>query len=308
MRPYSRLTAHQSKKFQARQKMRSISVLILILVSIISWTFTLSRLSMLSIFSIDFIKVNGIEIPIAQELQTASLNALTGNYLGLFSKSNIFLYPRKKIIALSRNVSPEVESVKVVRNGLNTLDITINEKIPTTIICADYPDFSSDITDEIDPLCYSADNKGYIFKKFDEVSVKNYHRYYIPSLASSISSTTEGIVGKYATSTELYLALENFYNKAVLADIPVLAILVNDNGEYELYAKNPVLKSEKNLNSENTILVVYFDESRPLEDQLVNLITFWKKMNSDAKAKGENIGFEYINVKYGSNVFYRKIQ
>jgi hypothetical protein len=284
--------------------MRLAITLILIIASAFSWVFALSRLSMLNMFKIESIEVVGIDPSVAINLKNTALNVIGGDYLGMFSRSNTFLYPHDRMVAAVLDVSPRVKNVKIVRDGIHNLNIVVNEKKPVAVICTSLPDFSSNnssnnlFSDDYSS-CYFSDVTGYIFMNAETTPSDRYPHYFIPELADSSSSTTSSsVIGTYATSTELFVTLQEFYSKAIEADIPVLAILVKGDGEYEMYAGT----------SDVDTIVIYFNDSRPLMEELDNLITFWKRMLVETKTDGKSMNFEYIDVRYGSNVFYRKIQ
>lgn len=299
MRPHSRLTAHQSKKFVERRQMRGLLVLSLVFISIVSWVFALSRLSMLDALTIRTIEVKGIDQSVAANLQAAALNAIQGDYLGIFSRSNALIYPHDAVADAVQASSPRIAAVKVSRNGVRGLSVTVSERDPAAVICANLPEFAADGLASGDPSpCYFADAEGYIYMAVAAASLDGHHRYYVPALGDSSSSTTDAVIGAHAASAGSFAALQGFYDRALESGIPVLSILIKDGGEYEMYAGT----------SGSDTAVIYFNDARPLAEELDNLIAFWKRMASEAQAGGKGMSFEYIDVRYGSNVFYRKIQ
>jgi hypothetical protein len=306
MRPTSRLTSHQSRKFIKRKKARGLVVGILIVVSIVSGLFALSRLSSLYALSIQTVEVQGADNDIAGSIQKVALNALEGKYLHLFSKSNTFIYPRDLVSSAVGSVSPRISSVKVKKSDMHTLEISVEEKAPKALVCANLPEFNGDsLSLENLDSCYFADTAGYIFASAPLFSGNIYNRYYAPDL-SNTTSTENFVIGSYATSSAEFTKLQEFYEGARLFGVDVLAILIKEAGEYELYARNSIQDQIVSTSSINA-MVVYFNNSRSFRDQLVNLLSFWTKMKDQARSKGEVVNFDYIDVRYGSNVFYRTI-
>ncbi|MFA6554130.1 MAG: hypothetical protein WCS89_01335 [Candidatus Paceibacterota bacterium] len=287
MRPHSRLTSYQSKKFIERKNARVTIEIALSIFCIALWLYCFSGLSYLNVFTIKDIRVNSANINISVPLQALAKDSLQGSYMGLFSKSNIFIYPHNKVVSSIEKVLPSVKSLTISRDGFQGLKIDVIEKNPSAIVCAGLPDFSDETfyLNETDD-CYLADWSGYIFDKVSSSSLV-YNRYFIPAL-SEIATSSDSVIGLYATSSLKFSLLQDFYNGARNAGIKVLAILVKDNGEYEMYANDTV---------------VYFNGFRPLKDQLSNLISFWNRM-----VVTKNINMEYIDIRYGSNVFYREIK
>ena len=96
--------------------------------------------------------------------------------------------------------------------------------------------------------------------------------------------------------------LENFVSGSIKEGIFSLGILIGENGEYEMYAKNTFTKN----NASNTdYITIYFDDKTPLETTFSNLVTFWK----DAILKNKNADFpvfDSINLHFGNTVYYSK--
>lgn len=288
----SRFISRQSRRFTEKRHLRRWVGSVSAVLAIASWLFVLSRLSSLSTFTIQAVNVSGADSDIAPSLQAVALQAIQGDYAGLFSKSNSFIYPRKKIRLAVESASPRIESVSVRRDGLSALVISVVEKAPAATVCASLPDFDDAGQPSSDPAdCYFADATGRIFATASSSPGVALHRYYVPALSDSSSATTS-LVGQYATSTGEFQALQSFYDGARQAGLDPRAILIKDSGEYELYA----LASD---------MVVYFNDSRPLPEELSNLTAFWITMTDAARAKKEKLDLDSIDVRYGSNVFYR---
>ena len=272
----------------------------MVVVSLFTWVFSFVRIASLGVFSLDDVKVTGISDGIISSMQASALMSLEGKYMGILPKSSKFFYPKDEILYNLQKISPEVETVSVVKAGGNVLDITVKSKTPVAIVCSGYPDFSEikDIS-LIEADCYYIDAHGYIFKKAPLLTGNVYHRYYIPSLFDN-GSSTESIIGKYASSTEEFFGLQKFYNDVVKSGIIADAILVKGAGEYELYAENQASSSEF-----NNVTVIYFNDDRPLDDELANLVSFWKNMTNKLKNKSATTTFDYIDVRYGANIFYK---
>jgi hypothetical protein len=66
-------------------------------------------------------------------------------------------------------------------------------------------------------------------------------------------------------------------------------ILIKDDGEYEMYANDAF---------------IYFNNKRSIVEQLKNLIEFWNHNKNENSAGSTS--YESINIKYGSNNFYRQ--
>jgi len=183
--------------------------------------------------------------------------------------------------------SPRILSSDVSRDGWNGIVVSVSEKPPAAIVCGNLPDFSANDALSDDGDCYAADASGYLFEKMPATGgAQQYVRYYIPSLPDS------QVIGTQATSSAEFTALQSFVAGARSAGIKPEAVLMKDGGEYEMYSDDP-------------FIVVYFNDKAGLSAELSDLTAFWSHMSSRSAAAGADQGFEYIDLRYGSNVFYR---
>lgn len=272
------------------------------MICIASWLFAFSILSDLPFLAIDSVEIRGADSDIVPMLQAAALQALAGSYGGMFSRADRLIYPRAAVAAAVAAVSPRVASVSMGTDGANMLTVTVMERQPSAVICPDLPDLDSLASTDSSDECFLADSDGLIFEPASSTTVAM-DRYYVPGLADDASLTAD-FIGEYATSSAEFAALQGFYEGARQAGIAVQAVLMKDGGEYELYAQNPGAAGSTSTEDAD-IAVVYFNDNRPLSDELSDLTAFWTHMRSLPPDSGHPLDFESIDVRYGSNVFYR---
>lgn len=238
------------------------------------------------------VTIFGADQDIAPMIHDAVVREMEGSYLGLFSRKNAFLYPKNNIVALIKSSFPRVLDVALNRDGLSHLRVTVNQKVPRAIVCATLPNFNDDtlILDSEDP-CYFADEHAFLFERSPGFSGHPYNVYYMPDIAPT-GSTTD-LIGTFATSTTGFRRIQAFYDAAQSTGIPVDGILVKDAGEYELYASTTI---------------VYFNESENIDTERDNLIAFWTHMSAQARAEKRVLKFDYIDLRFGSNIFYKIIK
>ena len=294
MRSRSRLTSHQSKKFIEQNKYRNIATIVLVLLCISLWLYSFSAFTYLRALTIDDVVVYGAEDKIVEPLKAVTLQSLTGTYLGIFSRANVLIYPKSQVTKAIKSGFPIVKSLTVKRDGLHGLMVNVIQKEPKALVCITLPDFSQGglMADSINS-CYLADATGLIIDDANALtSIANLNRYYTPSLADNITSEYP-IIGSLATSSSKFVELQNFYNGARNAGLDVHSILIKEGGEYEMYVDN---------------IVIYFNDLRSFDEQLLNLISFWNRLVVNKEEGDKSSEFESIDVRYGSNVFYRKIK
>ena len=305
---------HQSKKFEERRKLHSALFVLLVIVAVGSSAFAIVRFINLDWFTIDSVKVVGADSEIAPAIEAAALNAMQGTYLGIVPRSSALVYPRGSVISAVKAASARLSSVAAARDGMHGLKVTVEEKKPAAVVCASLPDFNgTTLTFSDSDTCYFADDSGYVFEEAPLFSGSAYKRIYAPDAGTA--TTSGSIVGLYATSTDKFTQLITLYDAVNAVGIHVEAILIKEKGEYELYARNPsgqnasgsaaASSTTSRSESNSDTVVIYFNDARPFSEQLINLASFWKDMVAKARSKHQSLSFDYIDARYGSNVFYR---
>ncbi len=296
--------SNQSRSFEERRKRRIILGVIAASTALASWIFVFYSVSFLPSLELTSVHVYGAEADITPLLRAAAYRSIQGSYFGLFSKANAFMYPENSIVAAVGAAAPRINSVTVKREGLHDLTIAVSEKNPAAVACVGLPNFDNngvllpDDPSQADTACYFTDDSGFMFRKTTLAIPDTYIRYYMPVIS-------DDPIGHYATSTETFRALQEFVKSARTNGIAAEALLIKPAGEYELYARNP---GGKNLAAPVATAVIYLNDSAGFPTELSNLSAFWNNMIAGARIKDAPLNFEYIDVRYGSNVFYRLIQ
>jgi hypothetical protein len=125
---------------------------------------------------------------VADHKITASVSEIISHkYLNLFSKSNIYLYPKKEIISFINKNFPETGAISMSIGPYNSLDIRIKEKSATAIICPFLPDFGNEDKKNGED-CYYADSKGFVYAKAPDFSGNVYKKIFLPELGNVATS------------------------------------------------------------------------------------------------------------------------
>lgn len=291
MNQAQRVGSKQSGAFVRHRRERLVIGVGAVVISVVALVFTLSRLTMLPALSISGVAVEGAHPSLVAAVEQAALTSVSGRYLGLFSRANGMIYPRKQVETSVAASVPQIASAEVSLRGLRTLVVTVTEREPEAVVCAGLPDFDGQsLMLDTAQACSFADADGRLYGQSPSFSGTSYKRYYAP--------VSDGIV---ATSTDEFHELQEFYDAVRRSGIGAEAILIKEGGEYELYLRNASTTAAPG----GGTAVVYFNHARSFSEQLDNLVSFWTRMAEQAKAKRESLAFEYIDVRYGSNVFYR---
>jgi len=281
----------QSRSFAERKRRRTIIGVVALVVALGTWTYSLSRVSFLEFMQVSTIETYGDDM-LAMPMRAATLDALEGTYLGLFSRSNVFLYSKAAIAEAVASTSPRIENVAVTRSGLRGISVTVSEKAPEAVICAELPDVS-DTDIPLGKRCYLADADAFLYRIVDDPDATNYMRYYLPTLPEG------NLLGTQATSTTEFKRLVDLVSSVEKANIHVHAILVQGDGGYELYADNP---------DGDSIVVIQMNERANLAVERDNLVAFWNRMVADAHAAGKKAAWSEIKVQFPPNVYSRAIE
>ena len=307
-----RLVSYQSKSFIKRRREKNIWVGVLSVAVVILLGFSIVKILGSQFLAINTVEVHGTDPEIVDRLRVKVASALEGKYFGFLPRSNIIFYPRHSILASAFATSPKIENMEISRGGKNSIVLRIIEKSASAIVCATYPDFHGGRLNFSDSKsCALADESGFLYELTDSDTAVDYNRYYAPILAS-FETSDDFPVGIYATSTEEFANLQEVYDLLKSNGIKTEGILIKDGGEYEAYIRNPGValdqSDHKELDRNVSITVVYFNNQRPLTVQLSNLLLFWVHAGEDSRSKGRILEFDYIDVRYGSNVFFRESQ
>jgi hypothetical protein len=104
--------------------------------------------------SVDEIVVTGDLRSNIDQIRAAVLRESAGNYLAFFSRRNAFIYPfsniRQSLLAL-----PIAESVKIRRQGLKSIEVSIEERKEEARWCMTGDTFK----------CFSVDTNGFVFDR-----------------------------------------------------------------------------------------------------------------------------------------------
>lgn len=284
--------ARQSRGFTERRRRRGLIGGISVVVALAAWIFVLSRLSYISALEITHVDIYG-EPDLSSAMQAAAMASIDGSYAGLFSRANSLIYPREAIARAVASTSPRIDNVAISRNGLHGLSISVSEKAPEAVICADLPDLGDQASMPLGKECYLADADAYLYRHAeDDASAARLMRFYMPDLPDT------GILGVQATSTAAFKRLEDLVRSVATAGVNVQAMLVRGDGDYELYADNP---------SGSSMVVIQMNESAGLATERDNLLAFWNKMVLDARAAGKPVAWSEIKLQYPPNVYSRPI-
>lgn len=304
--------SRQSAKFANNKKKRAAFLSIFAVVSVLSWGYVISAGSHLDFWRIKSVTVEGSGKDIEPLLAAAAVHALDGDYLGFVSKANSLVYSKASIVAAVADASDRIEDVSVHRRGFRDLVVRVKEKDSVALICDDLPNFSAIENVAVsggegndDRNCFFADLSGKIYMKAGSFSEKMFDSYFVTELEDG--TPLQSALGRNFVASSTFQSLRNFYRGIKKGNVVPLGILVKGKGEYELYIENPAHRAgTEGTSTPVETMVVYFNEVNGFANELENFLSFWNHMYAAAQSRHEVLNFETIDLRFGSNVFYRR--
>lgn len=248
----------------------------LVAFDILLWIFVVSFFTHFKPLQIAEINFAGNEA-VGDYYLTQTINQeLAGNYLGIFSKNNIVIFPKSKIESDILSQFPRVSNVAVVRSGLGSILVNIVERKPKSLWCPGVAAVSAVSG------CYLMDESGRAFAVAPDFSGQTYLEYF------------NGESGDL--TNQLFKSSFNFQELAFFTDsLRGAGILINkinstSNGDLELY-----------LETGGRIIV---GSTQTLGKTFDNLNSVWNDNDLNLKASATKL--DYIDLRFGNKVFYKE--
>ena len=243
--------------------------------------FGISYLSKIPALTIREINIRGNSTVSSTEIERMALEPMQGNYLGLFSRKNIFLYPRRAIKDAIHKRFSQVKNITISFKNFHTIYITIEEYKPSAVWCSEKNGKSGVIfTDN----CYFMDEAGYVFGQSPQFSGNVYPRYY--GLISSTSS-----IGSQYLSADDFRTLNAFVSKVSSLGLASRRVVAEEDDTFKMYLENG-----------GTIL---FSAKVGLEKTLENLQSVLSSSSLSRKGDSPLSGLDYLDLRFGNKIFYK---
>ncbi len=119
--------------------------------------------SHLPFLQVETVNVKGTETVSPEELQELTTEQLGGAYGWLFSRGNIFIYPKQEIMAAVYESDPVIKNVEVEAENFSTINVHVVERKPKALWCSG--------------TCYFMDEDGVVYEQAPEFSAPVYVKY-----------------------------------------------------------------------------------------------------------------------------------
>mgnify|MGYP001569354855 CR=1 FL=1 len=277
---YSRDILKSSRREFSRRKTKLLVIkliiglfIIVLLAALLSWG-SRNEKSL-----IKGVKIEGNETISAEEVLKITEKKISGKYIFLFPKNNIFIYPGG---AIAEEILDNMKKVKTVETKIgdgNILLVKVYERKPSYIWCPGQLPPENTISDN---QCYFLDEQGLSFSEAPRFSGPVFFEIY--------ASSTVGneFIGKYPFEGGLFKKLTLFKDALLQINIPATGLIRMNDGDFKFVLK--------------TGGAVLINEKNDINISLRNIVSAKKALEDG----GKNISLiEYIDLRFGNKVFFK---
>lgn len=252
-----------------------IALLITLLVSV-------ALLSQIDFFAIKRVVISGNSNISSDQIQTLVDEKIHTSYLGLFPKTNVFLYPKSAIAEKVFETFPRVKSVSVYTESLNILNVRIEERTPVALWCSAIQ-------------CYLVDDSAYIYaetnKVTDNTAEKNKALVSIIGLDEVVGSNP---IGKTVLDEENFNKILHIVDEMKKNNLNIDTVEFRSKDEVNFWITSNDANTPKRK--------IIFSPRRDYEESYNNLLAALK-----SNALSTTTDFEYIDTRFGNKVFYKLV-
>ncbi|MCR4274864.1 MAG: hypothetical protein NUW02_02330 [Candidatus Campbellbacteria bacterium] len=275
---FRRFTSERVRKLR-RKRFVVFSVIYTLLV--FSLFLFLWQLSYANFLQINNVSIEGAKTVARADVFGAVSDTLTGAYGHIFSKRNIFLYPRAEIQKSILTRFPILKKVSIgVENG-HKLAIHLEERKGVAVVCQLVGDVPTPTTEE----CYFIDDTAFVFITAPHFSGTSYITYELNMMAVPL--------GTYALTLEEFSLFRSLITALGKLSMRVTHLRIEGN-DIEVSLTTP----------HRDTLRLLVKRSNSYDEVLTNLTTIIE--SDDFKKAGGIMGVEYIDLRFGNKVFYKE--
>lgn len=221
------------------------------------------------------VEISGNSVVTSEAIAATAQTALAGNYARLFSRANIFFYPKGALEKKIREQFPRIARIAVdLELGRNVLTLSIEEREPAAVWCGGEVSSQS---------CYFIDKEGFAFDAVAEVPPRLYFVY--------ISELPGKVLGIYPIERKLFANLAALVErlKGLRLEPQTLTLTAESDVRLAVAPGSEIL----------------FEANADLERVFSNL----ESVLSDPKLgllNGGKLTAAVLDLRFGNKVFYRE--
>ncbi len=254
---------------------------VVIFVLFVGLVVSLSLLSRALFWKITTIKIEGNQAVSSTDIETKVREMIEGNYAHLFSKSNVFLYPKKEIEHTLLTQFKRLKSVALDFQDFNTIDVSLVELQPYATWCTST---TTENTTQFGSDCYLMDETGYIFSPAPTFSSNVYVQYY------GLATATDPVGVRYVDQNK-FAAVQDFLKSLTKLQLEPSRVLMKDDGELDVYIE----KGAK----------IIIEQDEDLMKKYHNLDVLLHDDSAITSTKDFLDSLDYIDLRFGNKLFYK---
>jgi hypothetical protein len=218
------------------------------------------------------VSIEGAHTVSEEALRAIVHEKLAGRVALLFPKRSVFFYPEASIEAALLSAFPELQSAELSLTDPTSLTVRVSERLPAALLCSR--------ESEVVTPCYFLDRHGYAFAESPDFSGSAYVRFY---------DGTPPSIGSQVLAPELFEQVLAFTHSLKELSLTPSELRLSPEGNYDV-----VLEGGAYIKISSD---VGFLEAR---DNLASILS------SDAFAGRDIEELEYIDLRFGNKVYYKK--
>lgn len=189
-----------------------------------SWLFHLQSLT------INTVRVSGNVVVTQKAIVDAANAILSGNFLWLFPKDNVLIYPKHALANALLSDFPRLMDVTVSTQFPHSVQIAVEERQTSALWCGtSIADPSTATTTD----CYTMDPDGYVFAPVTGAVATSTVMYYGALHAADGATSTEA-VGSYFLTPDTYHVLRTFISSLAQDGMPGRVVTEGSHDDWAL--------------------------------------------------------------------------
>lgn len=212
-----------------RRKMRALVFSICLIVAV-GGVFGVGALSYHEKFAIAEMEVSGVERLSADTLKAAAEGVVYDGEYHLFSRANMFLYPKNAIEEHLRAGFPRINHVSVSRESLfaNAVTVFVQERVPYAVWCKDGACYAMDAEGFVFDGSVPSTTSGYVFRGGLNSSTEIVGQTFLPGHLTEVVAVLDMLKERSLTPTGIRVENETDYTIAMASGYEVFVSFGQD--------------------------------------------------------------------------------
>jgi len=223
------------------------------------------------------VSIEGNSVTSDSDIEKIFNKNISGFYLKMFSKKNIFIYPKRRITKNLKEKFLVIKDVEISIKDFEELKINIKERRPDSLWCGNVLTITSNSKD-----CYFVDEEGLIYSDAPEFSGNVFLRLYGYVGDSSL-------IGKEYLPVSKYQSLKFFKNTIEQYGLIPIRVVRLEKDDMEIWFKD-----------EGRLIYNLNQDIARLSNDLGSIVK-----DSEFKNELEEKELDYIDLRLGNKVYYK---